>query len=191
MALAFPWGTQQTLSYGSISVTLAYSNLVFRPSGKDNLFAQVGCDRIRDPEYADSFPLNYMGASQKDGPPHRAPYLYSWQLQLLTYEQKERLEAISFLSQENNTPVRLVDRFYALAEPSPRFRAAAGAVPPAGAPSIPGMVYFWPIFDLLPLTITRVSRMPTGTCDDPEFLYQVDMNAREANPYAPVQGDIP
>jgi hypothetical protein len=190
MALSFPWGTLQTLSYGGITLTLSYANLVFRPSGNDSILSQVGCDRFEDPESLPSFTLNYSGATHKDGPPYRAPYKYAWQLQELTITQLEQAKAIARLSRDANSPVRLVDRFYGLGEPTPRTRAAAGTVPVAGAPTVPGMVYFFPIFDLLPLVIGAVSRYQIGSCDAPEYRYKLDMTATEYSPDQPVIGDI-
>jgi hypothetical protein len=190
MALSFPWGTLQTLAYGSITVTLNYANLVFRPSGNDSILSQVGYDRFEDPESLPGFTLNYAGATQKDGPPYRPPYKFTWQLQELTITQLEQLKAISRLSRDAYAPVRLVDRFYALGEPTPRNRAAAGTVPVAGAPTISGMAYFFPLFDLLPLTIGAAPRYQVGSCDAPEYRYKLDMTATEYSPDRPVIGDV-
>lgn len=145
----FPFGYQQTLTYqitpgDSISVVLDNQN--YKPEG-DGYLGYLGYDRYQDPDLTTTLQQSVMGSSYLNGPVFRTPYKFSWNLQQLTLGQYMGLWAIYKRQQQEKREVRLYDTRLALDEAgATRTRAKCGTYPVPGAPTIPRMQFFYPIF---------------------------------------------
>lgn len=148
---AFPFGFQQTLLYyvsptDQIQVELASRN--FKPADGEGYLGYFGYDRYQDPEYTLQATPAILGASVIRGPKFRCPYKFAWNLQHLTILQYQALWGMYKRQQIEKLPVRLFDTRLALDEAGVRDRAKCSTFPIPGAPTVSGINYFYPQFNI-------------------------------------------
>lgn len=149
--MSFPFGPQQTLSIGTLSLTLTEEE--FAAEDADGLAGVIGFDRFENLEQKVSTARAASGSSVWSGPSFEPGHRFIWSLYLddlqlytLAAIQKEQQHRIR--NQIAGGSVRLKDQRLAFLARSPRNRAKVGTI--SGAPAAPGgYEYFYPQFDIL------------------------------------------
>jgi hypothetical protein len=118
-------GEQQTLTYGGTTITLTNDN--FKPVGSGWL-AFIGYDRQIDTRFLPEIGRSNLGQAFWTGRAHTLPYVFAWELQLLTEDQAWGLYLMSQNQQVSKLPARLVDERLKTLERAPRVRAKKGTV---------------------------------------------------------------
>lgn len=172
--MPFLLGTTQTLSIGSLSLTLTAEDF----DGGE--FSGLGYIRAKDVGQQVAAAESFFGASLVDGPFFPARYQFAWGLQLLPaklmmlialYEEQQH----RFKNNIANPTIRLRDQRIVLMERSPRTRAKVGTV--SNAPTPPaGFVFFWPQFNIILESGTDLAQWYSRPSDD---LFKVKIAGRE------------
>lgn len=177
-------GTTQTLSIGSLSLTLTAEDF----DGGE--MSGLGYIRTKDVSQQVAAAESYYGASLLDGPYWPARYQFAWGLQLLPaklmlllaiYEEQQH----RFKNNIANASVRLRDQRIVLMERSPRNRAKVGTV--ANAPTAPtGFSFFWPQFNIMLEAGSDLYQWHSRPSND---LFKVKIAARELE-IVPISEDV-
>ena len=167
-----PIGTTQTLSIGSLTLTLAAEDF------DGSQFGGLGYQRSKDVAQQMTAAESFYGASILTGPFFTARYQFAWGLQLLPAkmyplialweEQQWRIK-----NQQADVAIRLRDQRLVLMERNPRTRAKVGTfsgTPPAG------FAFFWPQFDVILEAGSDLLEWYSRPSDD---LFKVKLAARE------------
>lgn len=145
--MTFVIGTTQTLSIGSLSLTLT------REDYDGGELSSLGYTRTKDVAHQMAAAETFYGASLVDGPFFTAKHQFAWGLQLLPAkvfpliaiweEQQHRIK-----TQQADVAIRLLDQRLVFMERSPRIRAKVGTVSGAITPPT-GYEFFWAQFDII------------------------------------------
>jgi hypothetical protein len=181
----YPFGPYQRFMKGGRQVFLNYTDNKFAPGPGDAWLERYGYDREPDPEYQVSMVYNYVGASQFDGPPHRAPYLFRWRLQNISAADFRDFNAMHLLYLNRGEPTRLWDGRMVLEEVKPRVRARFDPGITYALPNDPDIDHFFGIFNI---GITKLRVLGKGRNG-----YRLEMEAMEHDPDLPVpiSEDVP
>lgn len=167
-----PIGTTQTLSIGSLSLTLTAEDF------DGSQYGGLGYQRFKDVAQQMTAGESFYGASYFEGPFFAARYQFAWGLQLLPdklyplialwEEQQHRIKA-----QQADTAIRLLDQRLVLMERNPRTRAKVGTF--TGTPPT-GFNFFWPQFDVILEVGSDLLEWYSRPSED---LFKVKLAARE------------
>lgn len=131
--------------YDTIVVTVTNPKFFGDNSG-EGFASYLAYDRYKDDSQLLVQQPSQLGYAYITGPRYPAPYKFSWNLQLLPLDIYEALWAIYDRQQLERQPCQLRDYHLAMGEPGPRRR---GRTQPATNPAAaPGMVYFYPMFNI-------------------------------------------
>jgi len=145
--MTFPIGYTQTLSIGSISLTLIDIDFDADQHGG------LGYKRFKDVAHQMGAAESFYGATLLDGPFFPAKHQFTWSLILppekiypliaIWEEQQYRIK-----DKQADVAVRLLDGRLVAMERSPRTRAKFGTVANSPTPP-PGFEFFWPQYDVI------------------------------------------
>jgi hypothetical protein len=186
----FPFGTQLRLTYDAgtanqIQVTLTEENFTHGDRGTLKLIGYGRNSASGDePQYKETA----MGTTVRTGPIHRPKQQFTGDLVDLTMQQAYGLSGMTARQAEESQivtannytrhlikPIILDDQLLAMFEPTPRTRPKIGTM--TGAPSIPGIEYFWSRFGIVLFLDSDWERW--GCAGD---RYQMKFTARELYP---------
>lgn len=147
MTQVFPFGQGQQFYYdtGGTPITIDLDKFFYYKTGDgDGYLPFLGYDRYQLTEYAIQSQPSRLGYSFYTGAGFTPPYFFQWNLQKLPTLIYEKFWAMYLRQQKEKLPVVLHDYRLAIGEPGTRNRAKLGTVPPTGAPTVGGITYFFP-----------------------------------------------
>lgn len=143
----YPVGGYHRFLASGLDVTLNSDAFTYPSSGK-TLYERYGYDRLRPIEYAPTYEFNYIGATHKKGPAFRRPFVFSWNLYLVTPKTKGELELL-----EEEDTIRFLDYLWPIQDKAPRKR---GKVGPILTPLTPNTVWYYPQFDITQFRVEEI-----------------------------------
>ncbi|MGL5059294.1 MAG: hypothetical protein ACRC62_04865 [Microcoleus sp.] len=177
-APTFPFGPSVRFTCRTLDVTLNYADNKFRADDDENQLVRHGWERDIDMEYAAKMFYGWAGASHRDGPPFRAPYVFQGRFHNLTEQEYRRLKAMWLLWLEKGDRTRLYDGRLVLEEAKPRTRALHTPTIAYALPTETDIIYYFPVFDVIWEDFKDFGRTAMG--------YRIDIKLREWDADQPV-----
>lgn len=177
MTLVFPFGNAQAFSLGSLSVSISAANREYAAGEGEGYLPVLGYDRKNNMDFIAKAAYNSFGTTVWEGPSFAIPQVFEWRLQRLTLAKYEAFWGLWRIQQKTKQAVILNDQRLAMSEPTPKTRQSVGTV--TGAPTIPGIEYFWGVFKLELLFDESQYRRRPRLCTENVHLYDLSFKARE------------
>jgi hypothetical protein len=174
----FPFGPYLRFTCRTLDVRLDFAAGKFLPGAGEDRLDRWGYDRDIDLEYVAKMFYGYSGASHREGPPFKAPHIFTGRFFGLTDLEYRHLKAMSLLWVEQGDRTRLYDGRLVLEETKPRTRAKFDPGILYSLPAETYIEYYFPVFDVIWEDFKDFGRFKTG--------YRIDIKLREWDADLPV-----